>query len=348
MGTTFPNVGEYTVSAVVVQTNFNYNVTIEDAVLKIVPREVIFTIDDKEKAFGDEDPELTYQVENLAFFDRLDVTLTREEGEDVGEYAITAEIAENPNYTIADFEPGIFTITTKKITVAIDSLEKEVTDMDPEFTYTITDEAGNPVDPDAVGLTIGRDVGEKIGEYSIYVHKIANTNYEIDQDTSSDGILTITAKKIIVNIDSCTKKVGEDDPEFTYTITDKEGDPVSKTKVGLTITRDEGEEPGTYEIYVSDIANTNYVLDEEASVNGILTIEAEPQLLLGDFDGDGEVTSLDATWIQRYLAFMELPEGMDEAAADVDGDGEITSLDATWIQRWMAYMDVPYPIGELV
>ena len=70
--------------------------------------------------------------------------------------------------------------------------------------------------------------------------------------------------------------------------------------------------------------------------------------LLGDVDNDGEVTALDATWIQRLNADMELGIEINEKAADVDGDGEITVLDATLIQRYVAEIPVLYPIGEYV
>ncbi|MBQ9247440.1 MAG: hypothetical protein IJ171_02515 [Ruminococcus sp.] len=68
-------------------------------------------------------------------------------------------------------------------------------------------------------------------------------------------------------------------------------------------------------------------------------------VLLGDVDGDGEVTSLDATLIQRQIAFMDVKD-FNETAADVDGDGEVTSLDATYIQRYLAFMDVKFPIEQ--
>ena len=70
--------------------------------------------------------------------------------------------------------------------------------------------------------------------------------------------------------------------------------------------------------------------------------------ILGDADGDGEVTVIDATWIQRSLAQMAVSPSYNEKAADVDGDGEVTIIDATWIQRYLALMTVPYAIDELV
>ena len=69
--------------------------------------------------------------------------------------------------------------------------------------------------------------------------------------------------------------------------------------------------------------------------------------LLGDADGDGNVTILDATVIQRKLASMSVAY-FDEAAADVDGDGEVTIIDATFIQRFLAGLPCPEGIGEVM
>ncbi|MBQ3285021.1 MAG: carbohydrate-binding domain-containing protein [Ruminococcus sp.] len=70
--------------------------------------------------------------------------------------------------------------------------------------------------------------------------------------------------------------------------------------------------------------------------------------ILGDADGDEDVTIIDATYIQRALAGIELPYAINEKAADVDGDGDVTIIDVTCIQRYLAGIEVPYAIGEPV
>ena len=72
------------------------------------------------------------------------------------------------------------------------------------------------------------------------------------------------------------------------------------------------------------------------------------QYILGDVDGDGGVSIIDATCIQRHLA--EIPVySYNETAADADGDGEVTILDATGIQRYLAelpcFIDIGNPIS---
>ena len=68
--------------------------------------------------------------------------------------------------------------------------------------------------------------------------------------------------------------------------------------------------------------------------------------IIGDTDGDEQVTILDATAIQRHL--VKLPtESFDEHNADADGDGEITILDATAIQRYLVKLPTNEKIGQM-
>ena len=69
--------------------------------------------------------------------------------------------------------------------------------------------------------------------------------------------------------------------------------------------------------------------------------------LLGDADGDGEVSILDATAIQRKDVLLSVAY-FDDVAADVDGDGDVTILDATFIQRFLAGLPCPEGIGEVM
>lgn len=63
----------------------------------------------------------------------------------------------------------------------------------------------------------------------------------------------------------------------------------------------------------------------------------EADFKLGDVDGDGDVTILDATAIQRFLVQLSV-RSFNEAAADTDSSGDIEIIDATRIQRFVAAM----------
>lgn len=88
-----------------------------------------------------------------------------------------------------------------------------------------------------------------------------------------------------------------------------------------------------------------------AEQNGITceaTAEPIPDYVRGDADGDGTVTVLDATIIQRLLAaLIDDPDGMIARRGDVNGDGA-DIMDATRIQRWLARFSDSYGIGEIV
>ena len=73
----------------------------------------------------------------------------------------------------------------------------------------------------------------------------------------------------------------------------------------------------------------------------------EYDYLLGDADGDGEITIMDVTVIQRHLA--DLPVDVDSDVlmqGDVDEDDALTIADASFIQRRLANLRIPYDIGK--
>ena len=67
--------------------------------------------------------------------------------------------------------------------------------------------------------------------------------------------------------------------------------------------------------------------------------------LLGDVDGDCDVTIIDAAVIQRKVTTISVAY-FNDAAADVDGDGDVTIIDATFIQRFVLGLPCPAGIGE--
>lgn len=69
------------------------------------------------------------------------------------------------------------------------------------------------------------------------------------------------------------------------------------------------------------------------------------EIILGDADGDGEVSILDATYIQRKMANIPT-KGFVEEAADADENGDVEVPDATMIQRWLAHFAANENIGK--
>lgn len=78
--------------------------------------------------------------------------------------------------------------------------------------------------------------------------------------------------------------------------------------------------------------------------------ESKPAVtaLLGDVDGDGRVSVLDATYTQRDLAGTAIPFKLNAKVADTDKDGTVTVLDATFSQRWLAGLKSNDDIGKAI
>ena len=85
-----------------------------------------------------------------------------------------------------------------------------------------------------------------------------------------------------------------------------------------------------------------------ATDNDIIFIALD-DTLLGDTNGDGEITSLDVTYIQRYAAGMDIPFTKEELLrGDVNGSGDVELTDATAIQYYLAGLKTRYRIGEML
>ena len=67
----------------------------------------------------------------------------------------------------------------------------------------------------------------------------------------------------------------------------------------------------------------------------------------GDADGDGEVSIIDVTCIQRYLVEIPVPSFHMEAAI-VSGEDELSIIDATLIQRKLVNLIDRFPVEEQI
>ncbi|MBQ2971184.1 MAG: dockerin type I repeat-containing protein [Ruminococcus sp.] len=84
---------------------------------------------------------------------------------------------------------------------------------------------------------------------------------------------------------------------------------------------------------IAAILTVTYTLSDEEKP----TESQDPEeYLLGDVDGDGKVSVVDATLVQRHVAKLTTLEATQLLAADTYKDGEITVVDATTIQRFVA------------
>ena len=109
----------------------------------------------------------------------------------------------------------------------------------------------------------------------------------------------------------------------------------------LAVTKENIKDEGTYRVVATPTRNG--VLFGEVWAE--FEVVKSDTVILGDADGDGKVTILDATAIQKMKASIDVPF-FNETAANVDKDNVVSVLDATWIQKYLASIPCPEGIGK--
>lgn len=189
--------------------NPNFETARASATLKVTPKEVTVTADDKSKKYGDKDPELTASVKGTLNGDTVKYQLSRESGENVGKYAITPSGKEDQGNYIVKYEPGKLEITKS------DSLK--VTAKGYTGTYDGTSHGASAVakvgdNTDPAGTTIYYKTGDgnwtteapsikNAGEKTFQV-KAVNSNYE---DAVDEGVLKVEKRKVTLTSETATK-----------------------------------------------------------------------------------------------------------------------------------------------
>ncbi len=135
--------------------------------------------------------------------------------------------------------------------------------------------------------------------------------------------------------------------EYWMGITDNENEGIWKTFDGKSLTytnwRD-GDPSNDFnaEQYAVFCKEDNKWIDlkgfsfQYRSVGFICEYEPKPSCIIGDADGDKNVTIIDATLVQKWLARLVTDNEIDLNAADTDHDKYVTISDATKIQKFLA------------
>ena len=176
--------------------------------------------------------------------------------------------------------------------------------MSTDGFYTTVSCVGVTTNYDGIIYTQSRDV-EKITKVENFAYDTDGMTVYVEYKDSSEESLTYT-------------------PVDYYDYGDGMYEGFAYTENGITY----------FDIYLEskDEASTTYTL---YTLNTSIEVEV-PNIKLGDVDGDGEITILDATVIQRHLAKLTTLSETQLLVADTDKDGAVTILDATVIQRFLA------------
>lgn len=260
-------------------TQQGFNIVTPESALEVGAQNITITlsINDASKIYGDLDPAFTWRVTNGAIGsgDTLTGVLSRQAGENVGNYAITGQVtgdlaSSNYNVTINN---GVFTITPRPISISIADLEKVYGNLDPELAWRITSGSIAPRDAGEIAnlISLSREAGENAGTYAIngiVGGVLASGNYRVSLD---NGQLVITPRAIEISADVLSKIYGQADPALGWEITG--GSIVDGDTLVVALSRDEGRDVGTYAIRVNvegDVVSSgNY---QVTTVDGSLEI----------------------------------------------------------------------------
>ena len=180
------DVGSYPITSTM--NNTNYAITVFTADFTITPKPITVSAVVQQKVYGETDLDFEYIVSpDLVSGDVLTGTLVRDFGEDVGTYQINQGSLDNSNYEITYISALLTIIKGDPITITADNQTKEFDEMDPIFTYRITN--GELVLGDELEGSLDREFGENIGDYTITQGTLDNSNYNI---IYVPAILTIT------------------------------------------------------------------------------------------------------------------------------------------------------------
>ncbi len=258
----------------------NYAVTfVTDTTGEITAKDITVTADALSKTYGDSDPTLSYGVTGtLLGGDSFSGSLSRDAGDDVGDYAITqGTLALPSNYNLI-FVGSTFTITPKSV-LTVTANDQAITygSNDPEFTFTydgfVNDDTESDVDTAPTCSVSGEHTNVSL--YAITCDGGSTSNYVFSYVS---GTLTINPAALTITPNNQTKTVGT---TFNFTGTEFttsgliNGDTVTNVTLNSS-GASAGAAVGTYDITGSEATGTglgNYTITYNTgtlTVNGLV------------------------------------------------------------------------------
>jgi len=257
-------------------TNNNYNITYRDGVLTVTrATQNALSVTTSQVTYGTSvvlgstggsgTGDVSYAVTNAGTAGCSISADTLTTTGDVGSTCtVTATKAQSTNYSVASSVAKTITVIDRAITVTATAVAKTYGDTDPTLAYTIT--SGSLVDGDTLSGALGRTSGENVGTYAINQGTLANANYAIAFAGSN---LTVSERAITLTAANRTKVFGDSDPSLAYSITS--GSVVGSDVFSGSISRNSGENIGSYVIGQGTLANANYAItfnDGSFVING--------------------------------------------------------------------------------
>ena len=335
------DVGIYAIMQGSLSLSSNYDIEFIEGTYEIEKRAITIQPINLSKVYGEEDPEMLYDIVEGSKLDQdeFEGGIYRAEGENAGEYKITCTLA-NKNYEIT-FGSYNFVIKQRVIKIQAKDIEINYGDEEPELEFDIIE--GEILEGDNFVGELYRVSGNNAGEYDIRSRLTLGRNYKIE---FQKGTFKIKPIKIIVESSNYSKIYGQSDPAFTYTIVD--GQLLNGEELHGSIGRVEGENAGIYKL-VSNLSNMNY---EISLRDAFLTINAKDVYLVAgvlDKPYDGTTKATIKTPVVTGLIDRDVILSFDKdncvnfASAEVGNDIEVVFHDITLTGDKAANYHLIYP-----
>ncbi|HYK77669.1 MAG TPA: Ig-like domain-containing protein, partial [Daejeonella sp.] len=179
------------------------------------------TAENKQKVYGDENPELTFKSSGFVYSDDETVlevqpvlSTPANQNSGVGKYAISIDSAKSENYDIT-FIGGELEITKAKLLVKAEDKSRKYGEADPEFTFVyngfITGDDETVLSTKPKGSTTANS-SSPVGNYDILASGAVADNYEIEYE---NGVLSIEKTILIITAEDKIRNFGVANPELT-------------------------------------------------------------------------------------------------------------------------------------
>lgn len=258
-------VGDYDITiGTLASQNYNLIVINENGkgVFSIVPRKIQVIAHKSSKIYGQVDT-MEYDVLGLINGDTLSGELSRESGEDVGDYAILLGTLGNANYDI-EFTSNTLTIQKDGLNIVFDDKSQVYGESEVALTYSIARISGLQFE-DTLDILAMRDSGTDVGEYRIGGSFVVPSNYYINEIVPGKYTITKASVKPVL----LSKTVVYNGKPQTLQVTNfEEGITFVYTSNGFEV--EECVKAGKYIVYAIFEGNQNYEYAESKKAELII------------------------------------------------------------------------------
>ena len=179
-----------------------------------------------------------------------------------------------------------------------------------------------------VNVTAGKGTGGSFGAWGDEVIVAGTGNVSLVADDSSDPSYGISASSISFSNTNLDNKIYVEGATQAMNVMPTFDADFYSTKGSETL-------PASLETIALNLTTFNTFKAIELT-SLVKTVEDKPAAVIGDADGDGEVTMKDVLLARKFIAKLIGEADLDTAAADADGDGFVTMKDVLLMRKAVA------------